>query len=213
MNLAACALVMAAKLEEPAIPSFSRMVALVEEECGVLITKEDLIILEEDIVRELDFDLMAPYPEVFVERYLRIFGMDAEGSNFQARQVGALARFFTKRALKSMDARKFSSSQLAAASVMFALNLSKSPVAYELSLSQLKNVDYKNFFHEATTAKDVSTCPALAQWNSEVAALTRLARERDVAPCYKFLVKYLNESEYAGSLKEHKDLFCRCKDK
>ena len=85
------------------------MCTLVDAECGVSITKEDLIVLEEDIVRELDFDLSAPYPEVFVERYLRIFGMDTEESNYQSRQVAALARFFTKRAIKSIDSRKFSS--------------------------------------------------------------------------------------------------------
>jgi hypothetical protein len=141
MNLAACAVTMAAKLEEPAIPSFKRMVSLVEKECGVLVTVEDLTVLEEDIVRELDFNLSAPFPETFLERFLRVFGMDEDQSNFQAKQVSELARFFIKKAIKSANSRKFTSAQIAAAGVMLAINLSKSPAAYELSLSEFTGLD------------------------------------------------------------------------
>lgn len=32
--------------------------------------------MEEDIIRHLDFELLYPYPLIFLERYQRIFGVD-----------------------------------------------------------------------------------------------------------------------------------------
>ena len=52
------------------------MVKLVQDEWQIELKKQDLIDLEEDIIRELDFEMHSPYPVLFLERYQRIFGLD-----------------------------------------------------------------------------------------------------------------------------------------
>lgn len=66
MTLTVAVVLIAAKLEQPISPSFSRMIRLVKDQWGVIIRKQDVLDLEEDIIRRLDFDLQRPSPIVFV---------------------------------------------------------------------------------------------------------------------------------------------------
>jgi hypothetical protein len=52
------------------------MVRLVEDEWGISIAKEELINLEEKVIKTLDYELHYTCPIVFFERYQRIFGLD-----------------------------------------------------------------------------------------------------------------------------------------
>ena len=92
ISLGVTAILMAAKLEQPISPSFSRMVRLVDETFGLKVEKKTLIDLEEAIIRVLDFSLYSASPITFMERYLRIFGVDRIGSDEDADMVSALAR-------------------------------------------------------------------------------------------------------------------------
>ena len=74
--LAVITTLMAAKLEEPMQPSYNRMVRLVASSWNLNIDKKDLIDLEEDIIRQLDFDLHYNSPIPFLERFQRIFNLD-----------------------------------------------------------------------------------------------------------------------------------------
>lgn len=64
----ACTLI-SAKLEQPISPSFNRMVRLVEDEWSIIIDKQELITLEEKVIRALDCELHYTCPIVFFERY------------------------------------------------------------------------------------------------------------------------------------------------
>ena len=72
---------MAAKIEEPISPSIERMINLVQETQKVTLTVETIIDTESDIIRTLDFDLRQVSPLVFLERYLRLFGLVEEQSS------------------------------------------------------------------------------------------------------------------------------------
>ena len=74
--LATISMLMAAKLEQPISPSFSRMIALLTEEEEKLVTKNDLIDLEEQILVLFGFDFSFPGPIQSMERFLRILNYD-----------------------------------------------------------------------------------------------------------------------------------------
>ena len=83
---------MAAKLEEPMQPSYNRMVRLVANDWNVTMEKKDLIDLEEDIIRQLDFDLLYDGPIPFLERFQRIFNLDLVREDPDAYALNNLAR-------------------------------------------------------------------------------------------------------------------------
>lgn len=60
---------MAAKLEEPIHPSFNRMIRLVKREWNFDTTKEELVELESQVIKRLDWDLISVSPLFFLERY------------------------------------------------------------------------------------------------------------------------------------------------
>ena len=60
---------MAAKLEEPIQPSFNRMIRLVKREWNFDTTKEELVELESQVIKRLDWDLISVSPLFFLERY------------------------------------------------------------------------------------------------------------------------------------------------
>ena len=76
ITLAVTATLMAAKLEEPLQPNYSRMVRLVKSQWDVPMTKLELVNLEERIIKSLDFELHFAGPVPFLERYLRVFDLD-----------------------------------------------------------------------------------------------------------------------------------------
>ena len=69
IRLAIISILMAAKLEQPIQPSFNRMVKLVADQWDVHLTRQDLLNLEESIIRTLDFDLRSVSPLLFLERF------------------------------------------------------------------------------------------------------------------------------------------------
>ena len=78
IELAATSLLIAAKLEENVAPNFANMSTLLEEEHKLVIKKQKFVDLEESIVRRLNFDLQSATPVAFLERFLRILGLDCK---------------------------------------------------------------------------------------------------------------------------------------
>lgn len=76
VHLATIATLMSAKLEQPISPSFTRMINLLSSEEKKLVTKENLIELESDIIIKLGFDFNFPGPIQSIERYLRLLNYD-----------------------------------------------------------------------------------------------------------------------------------------
>ena len=76
---------MAAKLDQPISPSFKRMVRLVKKEWDLTIINKELVDLEEHIIRVLDFSMHNTSPLPFFDRYCRIFGVDDEENDEDAK--------------------------------------------------------------------------------------------------------------------------------
>lgn len=68
-------LILAAKIEQPMTPSISRMLSLLSESEKLHASKEEVITLEEDIIKMLDFDFNFVSPLVFLERFLRLYDL------------------------------------------------------------------------------------------------------------------------------------------
>jgi hypothetical protein len=67
---------MAAKLEQPISPSFTRMISLLTEDEKKSVTKQKLIDLETNILIVFGFDFNFPGPLQSMERYLRLLDYD-----------------------------------------------------------------------------------------------------------------------------------------
>lgn len=89
--LAVTCTLMAAKLEEPMQPSFTRMLKLLKKIWHVEFERSKLIELEENIIRTLDFELQHTSPMTFLERYLRLFNLDSD-DNTEAKLINQSAR-------------------------------------------------------------------------------------------------------------------------
>ena len=79
--LATVAILIAAKIEQPISPSFNRMIRLLPKSQQFQVGKEDLIDLEEQIVKALEFDFAYASPITFLERYQRILAIDQENED------------------------------------------------------------------------------------------------------------------------------------
>jgi hypothetical protein len=74
--LSTISILLAAKLEQPISPSFTRMISLLTEEEKKLVTKQKLIDLETNILITFGFDFNFPGPIQSMERYLRLLDYD-----------------------------------------------------------------------------------------------------------------------------------------
>lgn len=75
-RLATISMLLAAKLEQPISPSFSRMISLLSDDEKKNVSKKQLIELEADILIQMGFDYNFPGPIQSMERYLRILDYD-----------------------------------------------------------------------------------------------------------------------------------------
>ena len=75
-SLAVSCLLIAAKLEEPKTPSFQNMCQLLERLDLVKIKKDTLNEIESKIMLALDFSIRNVISLNFLDRYLRLYGMD-----------------------------------------------------------------------------------------------------------------------------------------
>ena len=80
---------MAAKIEEPVSPSFERMIEVLEKIHSVTLKVRNVLNLEEDVIRTLDFSLRRVSATFFLERYLRLFGLNR--ANDLTKQIMSLA--------------------------------------------------------------------------------------------------------------------------
>lgn len=68
-HLTVISLLMAAKLNEPRVPAFENMVNMINEWQQDHLTARDLVDLEEQIIKALEFDLNTVTPLHFLERF------------------------------------------------------------------------------------------------------------------------------------------------
>lgn len=108
--------------------------------------------------------------------------------------------------MKFSECRKYSNAQIAAAAIMLAMNISRSPIALSLKLTILSGIFSRGFYSSKTTEEDVQTWGPLAHWNTYVEKMTHLKRGEHVARPYTALLIFLNTSQYGGVLNEEKSL-------
>lgn len=131
--LAVASLFVAAKIEQPFRPSLDRLVSTVNSMAGyghlTMQTREKVAAYEHMILIELEFSLHFISPLVFLDRFERIFGVDEnKEENRQIRSFGRHMCLFTQRDDQFLN---FKPSQLAAACLILAVNLSSSHIVSE----------------------------------------------------------------------------------
>lgn len=119
VNLSTISILLAAKLEQPMQPSFSRMIALLNENEKKSITKQDLVALELDILIRFGFDFNFPGPVDSIQRYLRLVNYDGDKS------VWAICEQLSRFQLNYSVFLKYKPSQIAACVVILSINLAK----------------------------------------------------------------------------------------
>lgn len=76
MDLAVTAVFLAGKLEQHICPSLAVLLTTIEQEWNVSLNRQAIVDLEEAIIKELDFDLLRPISETFLDRYFMLFGVE-----------------------------------------------------------------------------------------------------------------------------------------
>lgn len=130
--LAATCILIAAKMEQPKCPSFGNMVDLLFVRHGVKLGARDVVCMEERILLALEFDLQSVTPLLFLERFIRVFGLDQSALGSEGQQIECLALqycMFSQRYPRFLDLLP---SQVAAASILAAINISISNAASHL---------------------------------------------------------------------------------
>jgi len=115
--LSTTCILLAAKLEQPISPSFSRMITLLSEEERASVTKQQIADLEAHILITFGFDLNFPNPINPMERFLRILNYD------QNRIVCDMSFQIMKFQLNDSVFLNYRPSMIAACSVILAINI------------------------------------------------------------------------------------------
>lgn len=76
MTLAITSTILAAKICEPYTPSFKKMLFLAAQSWNVEIKHAKLLAMESRIVLACNFDFKFDNPLTFLERFLRLYGLD-----------------------------------------------------------------------------------------------------------------------------------------
>lgn len=116
-NLALACLLIGAKLEQPKHPNFMNMINALEDLNGDKCKKEDLVELEEKILRLLGFDFNFNGPKQFLDKYLRVLGYDNNT------KVNQMALQILTLSLVDEKLLNYRASQIAASAVILAINI------------------------------------------------------------------------------------------
>lgn len=95
-----------------------------------------LVLLEEIILKELEFNMHYAGPLPFLERFLRLFGLTEIES--PGKQINMAARQFLALCQRSEEFLRFKPSVCAATSLALAMCISKSSIKHEIGISEHK---------------------------------------------------------------------------
>ena len=116
---------MAAKMYQHMNPCFEMMIDRLPSLLRKQVTREQLIHLEELIIRALDFDLQHDGPLPFLERYQRVLGIDQESQNQSYFKIGYSARKLLRHMMHKATFLTYRPSQIAATAILVAIDLNK----------------------------------------------------------------------------------------
>ena len=152
-HLTVICLLMAAKLNEPLVPAFENMVNMINGWQRDHMTNKDLVILEERIIKALEFELNWTTPLHFLERFQRLFGLDQILIDKHSYLVDASAIYLCRFMMRDVKFLRFKPSHVAVAAFMLALNANlDTPLAKALDVELLEkeNISVESFFQETT---------------------------------------------------------------
>ena len=161
------------------------MIHILEEHHNMLLTKKDLIDMEESVLRTLTFSCHHVSAIPFLERFLRIFGIDSGQNNKHASQIRTIAKQYCRFMQREAHFLNYRPSQIAAASLLLAINISVSDVAPLVGIKQIQELQMKSLFFETAIYLEIAgvkieekdaKCP-LRMWNSSVEKLTCVKKE------------------------------------
>ena len=116
---------MAAKMYQHMNPCFEMMIERLPSLLRKQVTREQLIHLEELIIRALDFDLQSDGPLPFLERYQRVLGIDLESQHQSYFKIGYSARKLLRHMMHKATFLSYRPSQIAATAILVAIDLNK----------------------------------------------------------------------------------------
>ena len=109
----------------------------------------------------------------------------------------------------------FRPSQIAAASLLLAINISLSDAAPLVGIKKIQELQMKSLFFETAIYLEIAgvkieekdaKCP-LRMWNNSIEKLTCVKKVQDVKPVYKSLTEKVNEIWYSEKLLSDPSLF------
>lgn len=176
------------------------MAALAFKEWEFETAAPDLIALEAQVIRTLDWGLLFAGPLFFLERYLRLFGLDQAKHHYEAARTSSLAKDLLRLTILDTIFLRFHCAVIAASALLLSININSSPAAQQFGMpSRLPNLRGKCSQKTAAlmlpgssnnSLRGGGTGP-LSSWDSSVAEFTRVSPDQ-ISPCYKVLVQLAN---------------------
>lgn len=134
-SLAVTCLLIAVKLEEPVTPSYNNMCKLLAKLKVVKIVKSTICQYEIKVLSALDFSVRYAGSLNFLDRFLRLYGLDKGEEKSPQTQIMALSYKLCLMMQRDAKFLVYLPSQLAAASLMVAINLTHEKKAERGNLS------------------------------------------------------------------------------
>ena len=106
-------------------PCFDMMIERLPNLLRKQVNRAQLIVIEEQIIRALDFDLQSDGPLPFLERYQRVMGIDQEKSNLFNHKIGFSARKLLRHMMHKATFLSYRPSQIASTALLVAIDLNK----------------------------------------------------------------------------------------
>ena len=116
-------------------------------------TSQDLVNLEEKILKALEFDLVWTSPLQFLERFQRLFSLDQVLHDKHSYLIDSSAIYLCRFMLRDVKFLSFKPSQIAVAAFMLALNANlETPLSKALDVELLDKqfINVESYFHDTT---------------------------------------------------------------
>lgn len=136
----------------------------------------------------LDFDLHYCGPLAFLERFQRIFNLDQVKKDKEAFAINYFSRNFIRCILRQKEYLSLKPSQVAAAALILAINISTSDLAPKLGIQKMHDLNLKSLFFENVINIEMDgvrqknkneLCP-LKIWNKIVRRTTQMSIKKDL---------------------------------
>ena len=167
----------------------------------------------------LQFDIRYVSPRQFLDRFQHIMNLDSQQNELHE-QICNLAHQFCLTSLKDKVSLELRPSTIAAASILLAINISKSSICETVGLLQLDEINSHQESSLLTPSMDADLSPTsptkapklcssgpLKLWSSAIANITQISATQDIQPVYITLLSLLNKSKFGGLLSEDQSIF------